>query len=146
MDHLFSSVVKVQRQQLRVTAGKTAEMSWVDQDPPLSAVRCRLDLVFLRPGKDAIPAYEAGRATDRMGIMFCRANIDLQAGDRIVTVSGPVTGTFEIRSIPDRAVGFSAAHHIEVQVVETNQTLDGPTSFPSENAPAIPWDTPPIEP
>lgn len=146
MRHLFSSRVKVQRQQLVVHEGQTAEMSWVDQDAPLDSVPCRLDLVFLRPGKDALPAYEAGRATDRLGVMFCGAEVNLQAGDRVVATSGPVSGTFEIRSIPDRALDFSTAHHIEVQIVETNQTLEGPTAFPSENSPATPWETPPIDP
>lgn len=145
MQHLFSSIVKVQRLQLTVTNGQTAAMDWVDQEGVLAAFPCRLDLVFLRPGKDAPPAYEAGRATDRIGIMFCGGTIPLQAGDRIVTISGPVQGTFDIRNIPDKALDFATAHHIEVQIVETNQTLTGATTFPSENAPPIPETVPPIE-
>jgi len=57
--------------------------------------------------------------------MFCRANNALRAGDRIVTVSGPVSGVFDLKVIPDIAVDFSSAHHIEVQVIESVQNLDG---------------------
>lgn len=144
MKHLFPSKVKVQRLQLTVEDGRTATHTWVDQEGKLASVPCRLDLLFVRPGKDVLPAYEAGVAPSRMGIMFCGANIPLQAGDKIVTISGPIDGVFDIRSIPDRAQDFKSAHHIEVQIVETNQTLEGPTTFPSENAPPEP--TPLIEP
>lgn len=138
MDHLFASTVKVQRMQLQVVEGRTPYHDWVDQPAPLNAVKCRLDLLFVRVGKDAPPAQEAGAATNRQGVMFCSASVPIQAGDRIVTTAGPVDGTFEIKNIPDRAVDFGSAHHIEVQVFETNQTLAGPTSFPSEVAPPEP--------
>lgn len=129
MDHLFSSVIKVQRL-IRTRVDGVTEMSWVDQGAPLNAVRCRLDLNFLRPGKDIPPAQEAGVAPDRIGVMFCRATNALRAGDRIVTVSGPVTGVFDIKVIPDIAVDYSAAHHIEVQIVETVQSLTAPRTWP----------------
>jgi hypothetical protein len=144
VDHLFASRVKVQRLQLTVESGRTAEHDWIDQAGLLANFPCRLDLLFVRPGKDAQPAYEAGVARDRIGLMFCSAKIPLLAGDRIVTISGPIQGTFEIRNIPDRAQDFGTAHHIEVQIVETNQTLTGPTTFPSSDA--LPEPTPPLEP
>jgi len=125
MQHLFSSIAKVQRLQKTRGADGVPETTWVDQGSPLNGFRCRLDLNFLRPGKDAPPAYEAGVAPDRVGVMFCSATLPLRAGDRIVTVSGPVQGVFDIRSMPDIAVGFSAGHHIEVQIVETVQNLQG---------------------
>lgn len=123
MDHLFSSVVKVQR--IEKTRGEdgVTETGWTDQNAPLNAIPCRLDLNFLRPGKDVPPAYEAGVAPDRIGVMFCRAGLPLRAGDRIVTVSGPVSGTFDIKTIPDVALDYSSGHHIEVQIVETVQDL-----------------------
>lgn len=124
MNHLYSSVIKVQRLTKTRTNGMT-ETTWVDQSAPLNAVRCRLDLNFLRPGKDVPPAHEAGVAPNRIGVMFCAAGLPLRAGDRIVTVSGPVSGTFDIETLPDEAVGFSAAHHIEVQIVESVQKLEG---------------------
>lgn len=123
MDHLFSSTVKVQRVQKTRVDG-VAVTTWVDQEAPLSAVKCRLDLNFLRPGKDVPATIEAGTAPDRIGVMFCR-KVGLKAGDRIVTIAGPVTGVFDIKSIPDDALDFSAAHHVEVQIVETVQNLAG---------------------
>lgn len=145
MDHLFASTVKVQRQQMTVADGRTPRHDWVDQPAPLNQVKCRLDLLFVRPGKDVLPAQEAGVARDRVGIMFCSAAVPILAGDRIVATAGPVSGTFEIRNIPDRAQDYSSAHHIEVQIVETNQTLSGPSTFPSEDAPPAPWETPEID-
>lgn len=124
MDHLYSSVVKVQRMQ-RTRVDGTPVTTWVDQEAPLSAIRCRLDLNFLRPGKDIPAPQNAGVAPDRIGIMFCSASVPLKAGDRLVTVSGPVSGIFDIKSIPDVALDFSSGHHIEVQIVETVQNLVG---------------------
>ena len=124
MQHLFSSAVKVQRSQLTVVDGQ-ATMSWQDQLAPLAYVKCRLDLNFIRQGKDALPAIEAGRAPDRVGVMFVAATVPLKAGDRIVTLSGPVSGTFDIRAIPDIALDYASGHHIEVQIIETNQQLAG---------------------
>lgn len=138
MEHLYASRVKVQRLKLTVQSGRTAVHDWVDQDGVLSNFKCRIDLLFVRPGKDVLPAYEAGVARDRTGLLFCSAKLPLLAGDRIVTLSGPVVGTFSMSSIPDRAQDFSSAHHIEVQIVETNQTLAGPTAFPGEAGPPEP--------
>ena len=48
-------------------------------------------------------------------------------------------GTFEIRVIPDEAQDFAKTHHLEVQVIETNQNLtlenwpaEEPTEEPTE--------------
>ena len=143
MDHLYASRCKVQRLQLIVADGRTATHDWVDQPGILSNFPCRLDLLFVRPGKDVLPAIEAGVARDRVGILFCAPNVPLQAGDRVVAISGPVQGTFDIKNIPDRAQSFSESHHIEVQIVETNQTLEGSSTFPSQAG--APEPTPPIE-
>lgn len=124
MDHLFSSVVKIQRL-VKTRVDGVTDTRWVDQATPLNAIRCRLDLNFLRPGKDVPQAYEAGVAPDRIGVMFTYAGLPLKAGDRIVTVSGPVTGIFDIKTIPDVALDYSSGHHIEVQIVETVQNLSG---------------------
>lgn len=124
MDHLFASVIKVQRL-VRTRTNGMSETRWVDQPSPLDSVRCRLDLNFLRPGKDIPPAQEAGVVPSRIGVMFCDAGLPLMAGDRLVTVSGPVTGIFDLKVIPDTVVDFGSAHHIEVQIVETVQDLAG---------------------
>lgn len=131
MDHLFSSVVKVQRLTKTRTDGVTS-MAWNDQPAPLSAVRCRLDLNFLRPGKDIPMAQDAGTVPDRIGVMFCSASVPLRAGDRIVTVSGPVAGIFDIKVIPDVALDYASGHHIEVQIVETVQNLEAPRTWPND--------------
>lgn len=122
MEHLYSSLCKAQKVQTTVHDGE-AETSWVDLPAPLDAFPCRLDLNFLRPGKDAPPAQEAGVAPDRVGVMFCSAALPLKAGYRIVALEGPVTGTFDLRAMPDIALDYSAGHHIEVQIVETPQAL-----------------------
>ena len=122
MQHLFSSRVRVERPTTTKSASGRSRASW-EAVSGLESVACRLDLQFVRPN-DIQPAIVAGKAPDRYGILFCASGTPMKAGDRIVTTSGPVTGTFEIRTIPDAAVGFSAAHHIEVQIWETNRDLD----------------------
>ena len=144
MFHLFNSVVRVERLQLVTTDG-VAEMDWAqatDPDPNaaemLKYLECRLDMNFLRPGKDILPAPEAGKAPDRIGIMFTYPYAPIKAGDRIVAIPNregktPVRGTFEIRVMPDEAIDFSDQHHIEVQIIESNQNLskdNWPTETP----------------
>jgi len=128
MEHLYASAVRVERMSLTATDG-VASMDWAVV-PGGEFVRCRLDLNFLRPGKDIAPAPVAGKAPDRIGLMFCSQYTPIQAGDRIVTIPNaagqePVSGTFEIRVIPDVVVGYTASHHLEIQILETNQALDG---------------------
>lgn len=124
MRHLFASTVKVKRL-VTTRNGSKITTAWVDQDAPLSAIPCRLDLNFLRPGKDIPLAQNAGVALERMGVMFCQSGLPLKAGDRIEAIAGPVEGTFDIKVIPDVAVAYSSAHHIEVQIVESVQDLEG---------------------
>lgn len=87
----------------------------------LGYMKCRLDLQFIRPGKDALPAQQAGVQQDRQGLMFCSNTPFLVAGQRIVCVAGPIQGSFDIKSVPDYALDYTGAHHIEVQVFEANQ-------------------------
>lgn len=135
MDHLYPSAFRVERLQLIRTTDGVPEMDWAQatsEDPSendmLQYLRARLDLNFLRPGKDVLPAPEAGKATDRIGILFTYAYAPLRAGDRIVAIpneSGkiPVKGVFEIGNKPDEAQGYSDTHHLEVQVREVGQEL-----------------------
>jgi hypothetical protein len=119
--------------------GWTALTSILDPiiDQP-GLLQCRLDLTFVRPGKDQPAPIVAGRAPDRVGVCFFDlANDDngaplVRAGDRLTCVAGPIFGTFEIRVIPDVAQDMVGAHHIEVQVVEVSQMLQpgSPTPFP----------------
>jgi hypothetical protein len=127
MDHLFSSVVRAERLQPSMVDGQVV-IDWTPS--PLAGsqwIKCRLDLNFLRPGKDIPAPINAGVRPDRIGVMFTYADAPIMEGDRIVTIPNefgkmPVTGTFEIKTIPDEALDYNSAHHIEVQVVEAAQT------------------------
>lgn len=134
ISHLLNSRVAVERLQMATHNGR-AQMIWVTQPAPLNYVRCRLDLNFLRPGKDVPMAVEAGKAPDRIGVLFAEPDCGLKAGDRIRAVPNdvgliPQPGVFEIRVIPDGAQAYSAIHHIEIQIVEVAQQMAAPREFP----------------
>lgn len=129
MQHLFNSVVKTRRLSSSQVDGMVTTQ-WTDVTTGgLGYVSCRIDLNFIRPGKDEPAPLQAGGAQDRYGILFCGPSVPFKAGDRIKCIPNgfgelPVEGTFEIRSIPDKAIDFSRAHHIEVLVFEVPQDLD----------------------
>lgn len=130
MRHLFASRVEVIRLTGQMNNG-VPSLSWNKVDDILDArlgtageLMCRLDLNFLRPGKDQPAPLVAGRAMDRIGVMFYSADDQLRANDRIRCIAGPVKGTFEIRNNPDPAVDYSQAHHFEVQIIEVAQSAD----------------------
>ncbi len=85
--------------------------------------KCFLDLTFLRALIDTPPAQEQGSSIPlRTGVMFMddhKCN-RLEAGDRIKCLSGPTSGVFQIKRVPDRLpnVVTGAISHIEVQVFE----------------------------
>lgn len=141
----YTSTCQVLRLQPALVAGGGMSMTWNQisaiVDPVLDQpglLQCRLDLTFVRPGKDQPAPVVAGRAPDRVGVCY----FDLAAGasgaplvlagDRLECVAGPIFGTFEIRTIPDVAQDISGGHHIEVQVIEVSQMLKAgsPTPFP----------------
>jgi hypothetical protein len=129
--HLFNSRVEIIRLNLDMSDG-VPNQSWDKVpfiiDPRLGVpgeMMCRLDLTFQRPGKDQPMPVVAGRAPDRVGIMFYDVTNEVRSGDRIRCLSGPVSGTFEMRVNADPAVGFGdTAHHMEVQVVEVAQNTN----------------------
>lgn len=141
----YTSVCQVLRLNPSLDAGGGMSFTW---DPVTAVVdhylntpgllQCRLDLTFLRPGKDQPAPIVAGRAPDRTGVCYFDAAPDangaslVKAGDRLQCVQGPIFGTFEIRLIPDVAQSMIGAHHIEVQVIEVSQMLQqgSPTPFP----------------
>ena len=140
MRHLYSSRVAVLRLSGDLTDG-TAHLAWTKLSTPVDALGvpgemlCRLDLTFQRPGKDIPMPLVTGRAPDRIGLLFCDTGVDLRAGDRISTLAGPITGTFEIRPIPDPALDYASAHHLEVQVIEVAQNMAGyPSALPAPAA------------
>jgi hypothetical protein len=141
----YTSTCQVLRLDPTLGAGGGMTFSW---DPVATIVdpifnqpgllKCRLDLTFLRPGKDQPAPIVAGRAPDRAGVCFFDLATDVNgvplvvAGDRLQAVAGPIFGTFEIRLIPDVAQDLTGAHHVEVQVVEVSQMLKpgSPQPFP----------------
>lgn len=140
MEHLFSSVVKVTELKLTPKPGGRMAMERVTV-PGLAKMRCRIDLQFLRPGKDTPSAAVAGAIPDREGIMFCKYSKLLKAGMQIETIpdrkgNEVVHGVFEIKEIPDVALGYGNAHHIEVKVIESVQkTVPFPDLESEINAP-----------
>lgn len=122
--HLYSSRVEIIRLSLDMSNGVPIQ-SW-DKipyivDPFLGVpgeMMCRIDLAFQRPGKDQPMPIVAGRAPDRVGLMFFDVTPEVMDGDRIHCLTGPISGTFEMRVKADPAVDYSSAHHLEVQIVE----------------------------
>lgn len=142
MDHLYNSAVRVERMTLTVVDGvpTMAYAQATDPDPALNSMlqflRCRIDLNFVRPGKDVPIAPVAGRAPDRVGLLITNPYAPLKAGDMVVTIPNeagetPVEGSFEIRVMPDEVIAFSSRHHLEVQVIEARQEVNG-TNWPTE--------------
>lgn len=140
MRHLYSTLAEVHRLSTVVQDG-AAVLSWRQVEAMVDSalgvpgqLLCRLDLMLTRPGKDVPPPVTAGRAPDRVGVLFCSPTPELHAGDQVRCLKGPVVGTFEVRSIPDVALAFSDGHHLEVPIVEVAQSLDvGPRVFLPED-------------
>jgi len=120
MRHLFNSTLSVYRL-VRTQNKGAATVEWRATGITFDA---RLDLTFVRPGKDSVPPAEAGKAPDRNGLLIYSNDTILRASDRLKVLEGPHTpGWFEIRAIPDPAQGYSNAHHMEVQVFEVAQQV-----------------------
>lgn len=141
----YTSVCQVQRLTPTLDADGGMSLLWnnlttivdpVYNQPGL--LQCRIDLQFLRPGKDQPMPLVAGRAPDRTGLAIFDLATDsngiplVLAGDRLVCVQGPIFGTFDIRLIPDVAQSLTGAHHVETQIIEVSQLLQqgSPTPFP----------------
>lgn len=96
-----------------------------DDDEPLTqdlTVRCFLDLNFIRKGKDPMWTAEAGRPSDRTGVLFLTGKDDVRSADRIKMTRGP-RGTFQIDGAIDEAWRPTDHHHTEVGVQEVAQVL-----------------------
>lgn len=121
MQHLFSSRVQVLRLSVTATDG-VPTYAWGSVGG-LTSVACRLDLTFMRPGKDLPMPVEAGKKPDRIGVMFFDKSKDIRVGDRVLCVSGPIEGTFEVRGSVDVAQSMAAGHHKEAAVTEVAQDV-----------------------
>lgn len=91
--------------------------SWRDVEG-LEEVPIRLEVGFFRPGKDFPLPPQAGRTPDRVATYWVDSDIDLRPGDHIQCVSGPVTGTWQIRTAPDLVTSMSKLNHKEGQAIE----------------------------
>lgn len=133
---LYNSVAAVLRLTPTLQAGGGMSVAWAQVtdilDPYVvtpGLIACRLDLQFIRPGKDAPMPLAAGRAPDRVGLLFYDMPTDpsglplVKAGDRFQMVSGPIFGVFEMRQVPEMAQSYTGAAHAENQVVEVAQSL-----------------------
>jgi hypothetical protein len=142
---LYSSVVQVMRLApvMNTEYGMTVTWSVVPDVLDLQLnqpgiMACRLAIGYLRPGKDQPTPLVAGRPQDRYGVVYYDPVTDasgvplVKAGDRFLCVSGPISGTWEMRNIPDQLQGYSLPQHCEAQVVEVAaQSGPGsPTPFP----------------
>jgi len=86
---------------------------------------CRLDLGWLKPGAQAPEPVEAGMPMPRVGTLFFDllddGTMPLLANDHLKVLSGPITGIFQLRIIPEPAQDIiGIALHAEVQVVEVS--------------------------
>lgn len=132
--HLYNTRVEVLRLNLDMVNGVPTQ-TW-DKVPFIiddylgvpGEMLCRIDLTFQRPGKDQPMPIVAGRAPDRVGLMFYDVTDQIRSGDRIHCLDGPVAGTFEMRVNADPAIDYGPiAHHMEVQIVEVAQ--NSPVNF-----------------
>lgn len=128
MRHLFNSTVEVIESITDIVDGARVQVfqkSTASFDPTAAPgeMKCRLDLIFLRPGKDAPAPIVAGRSPDRTGIMYCSYTPSLKGGQIVRCIKGPHTGaSFLIKMRPDEAQDYRGTHHIEVQVFEVAQS------------------------
>lgn len=136
MRHLYATRVAVYDSVRQSGSGTSPNSVWTKSsallDPALGVpgeMLCRLDLNFLRPGRDQLPMPVAGRATDRVGVLFCDMSPHLKAGQRIECIGGDVYGTFELRIVPDLSPDMNWVRHIEVQVTEVAQSLAGMVEY-----------------
>jgi hypothetical protein len=141
---MYTSVVQVTRLTPSLDGSGGMNLAWnpisAVPDPVLgqpALLACRLDIGFVRPGKDQLAPLVAGRPPDRVGVCYYDIASDssgvpiVRAGDQLVCVQGPVFGTWQVRNVPDVAQNYPGGHHIEVQVIEVSQSLiSGTTPMP----------------
>lgn len=93
--------------------------NWVDVK---TNVMCRLDLNFVRMGKDQLWTPEAGRSTERSGVIFFLPTAPIKPGDWVKITKGP-KGIFSLEAAVDEAWGQSDVHHFEIGAKEVPQQL-----------------------
>lgn len=113
---------------LRLDAVAVDGVANYDWAPFATGVPCRLDLSYMRKGKDQGWVAEAGRPVDRAGVLFLQIIQEdiLRPGDRVEVFNrlGRKIGTFEVNgafdTVDDR---HGIPHHIEAGVTEVANAL-----------------------
>lgn len=85
--------------------------------PYATGVKCFLDLNFIRRGKDPMWTPEAGRSSDRAGVLFLSGKANPKSGMRVQMTKGP-SGTFLVEGAVDEAWRPTKLHHYELGVTE----------------------------
>lgn len=137
MRHLFNSTVEILESITDVVDGARVA-SWEKSTANFDALsapgemKCRLDLIFMRVGKDVPAPIVSGRSPDRTGVLYCSYTPNLKGGQILRVINGPHTGSsFLLKMRPDEAQDLVGTHHIEVQVFEVNQAgLNYPSGAP----------------
>lgn len=133
---LFPSTVRVLRPSAVMVDGVLTS-SWAVV-PGLERVRCRIEVGFYRPGKDMPMPVQAGRAPDRPAVYWVAPGTDLRPGDHMECIEGPVIGTWQIRTAPDRALNMRSLHHLEGQCIEVAPSVASGALPPAEETPHSP--------
>jgi hypothetical protein len=115
-DRLMPSWVRVLRPRATMQDG-VLSATWFAV-PGQESVRCRIEVSFYRPGKDMPMPLQQGRAPDRVATYWLHPGTDLQPGDRLECIDGPVLGVWEVRTAPDRTINMTSLHHLEGQLIE----------------------------
>jgi len=135
----YSSVVQVYRAATGAIDPNTGAPSYTysaitdDVDEDFNApgqMLCRLALGWLEPGSMAPDPVEATAPMPRVGTLYFDLSysgaMPLKAKDRLQTISGPVSGIFELRSIPYPAQDLiGVATFARVQIVEVSMVTLG---------------------
>lgn len=82
-------------------------------------IPCRLDLGFVRHGKDQMWIEAIARPEDRTGVMFFTPEAPIRSGVRAVMLKGP-KGIFQIQGAIDEAWDFDSLSHYECGVMEVS--------------------------
>lgn len=97
----------------------TSSFLW---NPVITNLKVKVDLGFLRTGRDNSLTIEAGRTPDRTGTAFFAGNPDVRGADRIKITEGALLGMeFDIDIAPDLIQDSFAVHHLEAAVKEVTQ-------------------------
>lgn len=118
----FRSLLKHRVKIWRLTAGQIDGLSNQTWNPVATNQRAFVDLQYIRMGKDPMWTPEAGRPSERHGVMFLRPTVDVHSGDRFEVTLGPA-GTFSLEGADDFVWTPRQFHHRELGIVEVGSPL-----------------------